>query len=80
MDVEKYKKEFSDFIFKYKVINVLKKFQENKKYDILLKALEEKDYFDKATAKDLLGLRSLLMEFKNDCQTIVDKISKRSFS
>ena len=80
MDVEKYKKEFSDFIFRYKMINALKKFQEEKKYDKILKALEDKSYFESATAKDLLTLRNLLMEFKMDCQTIVDQVSKGSFS
>ncbi|MFC2100431.1 hypothetical protein ACFLRZ_01235 [Bacteroidota bacterium] len=79
MDVEIYKKEFSDFIFKYQMINVLKKLQDQKKFDKLLQALEDKTYFENCTAKDLLSLRSLLMELKNDCQTVVDQIAKRSF-
>ena len=78
MDPQEYRKVFKDFIFKYRILTILKKIQENKKYDNLIKALEDSTFFNKCTTKELYAIRALIMELKNDCATIVKQIEGKN--
>ncbi len=78
MNTNDYRNLFKDFIFKYRISNVIKKIQEKKKYDKLLEALENPKIAENADLKELFSLRSLLMELKNDCKLVVDQIEKKN--